>query len=81
MKLNAKHRLLADDEARKDKEERRKFDTKIDQMQKQVENIRKGLPGKYNKMSVSQAQQLNLRKQINDLEDKILELRKQKLAI
>lgn len=80
MKLNAKQRLLADDD-HVAREKREKLDHEIEKLEEQITNLKKGLPSKFNKMAVSQSQQINIRKQIVDIHDKILNLRKQKLQI
>jgi phage shock protein A len=64
LRLTAAHELLL-----------KATDELIEQKQKQIKNLRKSLPSRQNKMSVSETQQLNTRKQINKIEDQILERR------
>jgi hypothetical protein len=64
LRLTASHELLL-----------KATDELIEQKQKQIKNLRKSLPSRQNKMSVSETQQLNTRKQINKIEDQILERR------
>ena len=77
MKIEAKQRLLADDESLKKK--RQDLENKIDQSQKKIKQLKQGLPSKLNRMKVSQENQINKRKQILNEKEKIQDLRKQKL--
>lgn len=51
--------------------------SKIDGLQNQIENLRKGLPSKVNRMKVDPARQDQIRKQILDLKSQIIDLRNQ----
>lgn len=76
MIIEAKTRLLADEKLRL---KRQDIDKKIDQLDNKVKSIKKGLPSKLNHMKVSQENQIQKRKQILDLKDKIQDKRKEKL--
>ena len=43
--------------------------------QRQIENLRRGLPSRQNRRSMSQTQRLNTRRQILNLEQQIVDLR------
>lgn len=61
MKLNAKARLFADK------------NPDIENKENQIKLLRKSLPSKQNRVTVSPVQKLNTRKQILNLEDKIVD--------
>lgn len=77
MKLEAKQRLLADEKS--DRAKRQELQKKIDTAQEKIENLKKGLPSKLNRMKVSAPNQINKRKEVLKEEMKIQDLRKQKL--
>lgn len=60
MKLEAKTRLLAES------------NLAIENMKKQVKQLRRSLPSAQNRRSMSQVQRLNTRRQILNLEDQIV---------
>ena len=78
MKIEAAQRLLADNETR---EKRKTIQDKIDNSHQKVDQLKKGLPSRYNKMKVSQESQINKRKQILNEKMKIQDLKKQKLRL
>jgi len=63
MKLNAKTRLLATE------------DPVIEQKKQQIENLKRSMPSRQNRMQVSPHQKLNTQKQINQVKDQILDRR------
>lgn len=75
MKLEAKQRLLAD----QNREKRQDIQEKIEQTHDKIENLKKGLPSKNNRMKVSAPNQINKRQQILKEEMKVQDFQKQKL--
>jgi hypothetical protein len=76
MQIAAKARLLADEASR---QKQREVEKKIDELNKQVDDVQKGLPSKFNKMKVSPENQIQKRKQVLDLKQKIQDKRQEKL--
>ena len=61
--------------------QREALEKKIDQKQLLIENIKKGLPSKFNKMQVAPLQKIQKRKQVMDLKMDIQDLRQKKLKL
>jgi hypothetical protein len=83
-KLLAKQRLLADEtpSVRETKHKKKEaLDKQIDEKQSRIENIKKGLPSKLNKMKVSEVNKITKRKEINNLKNQVLDLRLKKETI
>lgn len=63
MILEAKLRLMADSQ---------QVDQAIENKKKQIKNLKRSLPSRQNRRSMSQVQRLNTRRQILNLEDQIV---------
>jgi hypothetical protein len=81
MQLQAKARLIAD-EVETNKIAKEQIDHKIEQKKGQIENTKKGLPSRENRMKVSPEQRNRAEKQIHRMqEDKSdLQLKKDKIG-
>jgi sugar-specific transcriptional regulator TrmB len=77
----AKARLLAAQEGDALKKRKEDLNNKIDQKQRQIEQLKKGLPSRYNRMKVSEQEQINKRKQVLELKQDIQDLRQQILKV
>ena len=69
-------KLHADERSQRDA-----VDTQIDTKRDQIENLRSTLPSKRNRSSVSHEQQDSTRKQINVIENQVIDLRERKRRI
>ena len=78
MKLQAAERLLADKATR---EKRKTIQDKIDTSHEKIDQLKKGLPSRYNRMKVSKESQINKRKQILNEKLKVQDMQKQKLRL
>jgi hypothetical protein len=76
MRVEAKARLLADEAS---KRKRQDADKKIDELNKQVDQVKKTLPSTLNKMKVSPANKIQKHKQILDIKNKIEDKKQEKL--
>ena len=55
------------------------LDKKLERLKKQKENLQKGMPSKKNKMKISPENLIQKRRQILDLQDKILDTKSEKM--
>ena len=78
MKLQAAERLLAD---KATQEKRKTIQDKIDTSHDKIDQLKKGLPSRYNRMKVSKESQINKRKQILNEKLKVQDMQKQKLRL
>ena len=78
MKLQAAERLLADKATR---EKRKTIQDKIDTSHEKIDQLKKGLPSRYNRMKVSKESQINKRKQILNEKLKVQDMQKQRLRL
>jgi hypothetical protein len=78
VKLQAAERLLADKATR---EKRKTIQDKIDTSHEKIDQLKKGLPSRYNRMKVSKESQINKRKQILNEKLKVQDMQKQKLRL
>ncbi len=79
MKLQAKSRLLADDNS--DKRRSRELDDALDRVEKQIDQTRKGLPSATNTTKVSEQNQITKRRQILDSEQTKQDIKEQQLRL
>jgi len=78
VKLQAAERLLADKATR---EKRKTIQDKIDTSHEKIDQLKKGLPSRYNRMKVSKESQINKRKQILNEKLKVQDMQKQRLRL
>jgi hypothetical protein len=72
MRSDARSRLIATAVIA---ENNKSTDPDIANKQRQIENLKKSLPSRQNRRSMSQTQRLNTRKQILNLQDQIVDIR------
>lgn len=79
MKLEAKSRLVADaaeDAAKRAKaQEKQRLQDQIDQAQKNIDNLKKSVPSRKNRMKVSPVKRITTQKQILQQKERIADLR------
>lgn len=84
MKLNAKSRLLADEAGGQSdaaKQAKENLDRQLENKKSQVENLKKTMPSKENKMAVNPVQKNQTEKQIHRTQEDMSELRLRKSEI
>ena len=82
MKLNAKARLrAADANADATKQAKEGISKQIDNKRSQVQNLKKSMPSRQNRMSVSPQQRNTTEKQINRTKEEMSDLRLKKSEI
>jgi hypothetical protein len=69
--LNARARLLAEDNE--------SIDKKIEQKKRQIDSLKSGLPSRQNKTKVSPQRHIQVNKQVNIIKNQILDLRNKKI--
>ena len=81
MKLLAKQRLLADPADDGKAKQKDTLNTQIKQKQNQVENLKRTMPSRQNKMHESPLTRNNTQQSINDTKGQILDLRRKKIGL
>ena len=78
MKIDAANRLLADTADDAKAQQKKSIDQQLDQKKKQIENLKKKLPSRKNRMKVSPQQKLNTRKDVLRNKEQMIDLQKRK---
>ena len=81
MKLEAKSRLAADAQSDMKKQQRETLDKQIKQKRDLIDQQRMSLPSSKNKIKVGPRQKLDKQKNINRIQDQIIDLQKRKMDI